>query len=39
MDKGLNEGLNVLEAWLKEVFDVVLDTLLLPFRFIGGILA
>jgi len=38
MEKGLTEALNVLESWITDVFAVVLDTLLLPFRFIGGLL-
>ncbi len=38
MDKGLTEALNVLESWITDVFGVLLDTLLLPFRFIGGLL-
>ena len=39
MDKGLNEAISVLELWAKEVFNVLLDTVFLPFRFIGGLLA
>lgn len=38
MDKGLTQALNVLESWITEVFAVLLDTLLLPFRLIGGLL-
>lgn len=39
MDKGLTEAISVLETWAKQVFDVLLDTLFLPFRFIGGLLS
>lgn len=39
MDKGLDEALNILEQWAKSVFDVVLDTLLLPFRLVAGLLS
>jgi len=38
MEKGLTEALNVLEAWATDFFAIFLDTILLPFRFIGGLL-